>query len=193
MVPHRGGHVTEAELITGLPTATASTWALASRSVSVPGLTMEDRLGIDDLLTRYATAIDGRDWELLDTVFTDSAHLDYRSAGGVAGDYAEVKQWLAEVLPILGVTQHHIMNRFVRVDHGQVRSTSTFLNINVLTIKNAPWIFKVGGRYHDRLVVEGDTWQIAERIEDTLWWENPMPGLPPFPAPVDGLLDTVPH
>ena len=63
-------------------------------------LSVEDRIEIDDLLTRYASAIDSRDWALLDTVFTHDAHLDYRSAGGVAGEYPEVRRWLADVLPV---------------------------------------------------------------------------------------------
>ena len=63
-------------------------------------LSVEARIDIDDLLTRYATAIDGRDWGLLDTVFIPDAHLDYRSAGGVAGDYPAVRAWLTEVLPV---------------------------------------------------------------------------------------------
>jgi len=160
--------------------------------MDVTRLTLEDRVDIDDLLTRYATAIDGRDFGLLDTVFAPDAHLDYRSAGGVAGVYPEVRRWLSEVLTVFDVMQHHVLNRIVRQNASEVRATSNFLNINVLEIAEAPWIFKVGGRYHDRLVLEAGTWRIAERIEDTLWWENPMPGLPVAPVPVPGLLDSVP-
>ena len=32
-----------------------------------------DRVEIDDLLTRYASAIDTREWDLLDSVFTADA------------------------------------------------------------------------------------------------------------------------
>lgn len=51
--------------------------------VDKDGIALEDRIEMDDLLTRYASAIDGLDWDLLDTVFTSDSHLDYRSAGGV--------------------------------------------------------------------------------------------------------------
>jgi 3-phenylpropionate/cinnamic acid dioxygenase small subunit len=160
--------------------------------MGVGELSVEARIGIDDLLTRYATAIDGRDWDLLDTVFMSDAHLDYRSAGGVAGEYPEVRQWLAQVLPIFDLMQHHVLNRVIRVRGDDVRATSNFFNVNVLQVEGAPWIFKVGGRYHDKVVLDGETWRISERIEDTLWWENPMPGLPVVPVPVPGLLDSVP-
>lgn len=161
--------------------------------VGIERLSVEARISIDDLLTRYASAIDGRDWELLDTVFTPDARLDYRSAGGVAGDYPEVRGWLAKVLPIFDVMQHHVLNRIVRVHKGDVRATSNFFNVNVLKIEGAPWIFKVGGRYHDKVILADKMWRIAERIEETLWWENPMPGLPIVPVPVPGLLDSVPE
>jgi len=47
---------------------------------------LQDRFEIDELLTRYATAIDDKTFDLLDTVFTPDAHVDYISAGGIAGD-----------------------------------------------------------------------------------------------------------
>ncbi len=145
---------------------------------------MADRIGMDDVLTRYATAIDSRDWELLDTVFTPDAHLDYRSAGGVEGAYSEVRQWLADVLPIFDVTQHFVVNR--EFDHGddEARVRSCFLNVNRLKVDGRPWQFTVGGRYHDLLVRTGDGWRISNRVEYTLWWDNPMPGLPEVPYPL---------
>jgi hypothetical protein len=27
-------------------------------------------------------------------------------------------------------------------------------------------------------------WRIATRVEETTWWDHPMPGLPPNPYPV---------
>jgi hypothetical protein len=143
-----------------------------------------DRNGMDDLLTRYATAIDSLDWELLDTVFTADAHLDYRSAGGIDGRYPEVRQWLSDVLPMFAVTQHLVVNREFGRSNDEVRARSCFLNINRLEVEGKPWLFTVGGRYHDRFVDTPNGWRIAERIEDTLWWDNPMPGLPELPYPV---------
>ncbi|MGP0029715.1 MAG: nuclear transport factor 2 family protein [Acidimicrobiales bacterium] len=148
-----------------------------------------DRFAMDDLLTRYATAIDGLDWELLDTVFTRDAHLDYRSAGGIEGTYPEVRRWLADVLPVFEVTQHLVVNREFgrRGDGAQARSC--FLNVNRLQVRGEPWLFTVGGRYRDRLADTPGGWRIEERIEDTLWWDNPMPGLPAAPYAVSEAAD----
>jgi 3-phenylpropionate/cinnamic acid dioxygenase small subunit len=152
--------------------------------VDAQSISVSDRLGIDELLTRYATAIDGLDWELLDTVFTSDAHLDYRTAGGVEGSYPEVRRWLAKVLPIFDMTQHLIVNRDIRRTSDGFTSRSSFLNFNRLEVDGRPWLFTVGGRYHDRLVGTDDGWRIEDRIEQTLWWENPMPGLPELPYPI---------
>jgi 3-phenylpropionate/cinnamic acid dioxygenase small subunit len=146
-----------------------------------------DRLEIDDLLTRYATMVDARDWDGLDSVFTPDARLDYRSAGGVRGSYPEVRRWLSEVLPIFERTQHLVVNRAVEVDASResARSVSTFHNPNRLTVDGQPWLFVVGGRYHDGLVRSASGWRIATRVEETLWWDHPMPGLPPVPYPLE--------
>jgi hypothetical protein len=136
---------------------------------------------MDDLLTRYAEAIDSLDFDLLDTVFTPDAHLDYRSAGGIEGAYPEVRKWLSTVLPIFDITQHLIVNRAFKRHDGEVQATSSFLNVNRLKVDGKPWMFTVGGRYRDHLVPSPAGWHISKRVEDTLWWENPMPGLPESP------------
>ena len=150
---------------------------------------LADRLEIRDLLLRYSTAIDSRQWDLLDTVFLPDATLDYRGAGGIAGPYPEVKRWLAEVLPMFRVTQHLVLNDVVELDGDRARSTAQFLNPNEATIDGAPWMFTVGGTYHDQLVRTTDGWRIARRVEETLWWEHPMPGLAPTPPPLAEPLD----
>lgn len=142
------------------------------------------RMAMDDLLTRYATAIDGRDWQLLDTVFDPGARLDYRSAGGVEGTYPEARQWLSEVLPVFEMTQHLVVNReFARHGPG-FRARSCFLNVNRLQVKGEPWLFTVGGRYHDLMADTAHGLRITERVEETLWWDHPMPGLPAVPDAV---------
>ena len=47
----------------------------------------DDRFAIEDLLQRYTTAIDDKDWDLLDTVFAPDAVLDYTTSGGPKGSY----------------------------------------------------------------------------------------------------------
>ncbi len=150
-----------------------------------------DRQEIDDLLTGYATAVDERAWDRLDSVFAPDAQLDYRSAGGIRGGLPEVRRWLAEVLPLFTWTQHLVVNRRVSIDPGgdTARARSDFHNPNQMAIDGEPWLFVVGGRYHDRLERRPDGWRITRRVEETLWWHHPMPGLPatPYPLPEGAL------
>src|SRR4051794_21586327 len=75
---------------------------------------------------------------------------DYRSAGGIEGPYPEVKDWLAAVLPMFRVTQHLVLNSHVELAGDEGRGTTAFHNPNEATIDGEPWIFTVGGTYHDR-------------------------------------------
>ena len=151
-----------------------------------------DREEIDGLLTAYATAVDDRDWDRLDLVFASGATLDYRSAGGIHGELHEVRQWLSDVLPLFTWTQHLVANRSVRLepDGEGARARSDFYNTNELVVDGEPWLFVVGGRYHDRVRRLPEGWRITQRVEETLWWHHPMPGLPPAPFPLaEGALD----
>ncbi|MFM8303538.1 MAG: nuclear transport factor 2 family protein [Actinomycetota bacterium] len=139
---------------------------------------LQDRFEIDELLTRYATAIDGRDFDLLDTVFTPDAHLDYISAGGIAGDMPTVKAWLAEVLPMFPAYQHLVGNRRVTLDGDAATSVAVFHNPMAL---GDGTMFFCGGEYHDRLVRTPEGWRITERVEQTAYSTGPMPATKPAP------------
>lgn len=147
---------------------------------------LADRIEIDDLLTRYATLIDARRFDELDQVFTPDAVLDYRSAGGIRGPFPEVRDWLAGVLPLFTWTQHLVVNRAVELAPGADEATcrSLFHNPNAMEIEGRPWLFVVGGAYHDRLVRTASGWRIRHRVEETTWWDNPPPGLAPTPPPL---------
>jgi hypothetical protein len=149
---------------------------------------LTDRREIDDLLVRYATVIDTRRWDELGTVFTPDAVLDYRSAGGIRGPLAEVGEWLATVVPLFTWSQHLVVNRAVRLtaEGDGATSHSSFYNPNGAEVDGKPWLFVVGGAYHDRLVRTPEGWRIAHRVEETVWWDNPMPGLPATPLPLPG-------
>ena len=66
---------------------------------------ISDRLEINDLLSRYTFAIDNKDFDALDAVFTPDATIDYTTSGGIKGRYPEVKAWLAKALSMFPMTQ----------------------------------------------------------------------------------------
>ena len=61
---------------------------------------VSDRLEIQDLMVRYSYAIDSRNWDALDDVFTPDAHIDYSVFGGSVGNLEETKKFLEEAMPM---------------------------------------------------------------------------------------------
>jgi len=131
---------------------------------------ISDRLEIDDLLTRYATAVDTKDWDLYASCFTADAFIDYTAAGGIKGTLAEVKKWLSEVMALFPVTQHLVGNRVIAVDGDRATSRSAFFNpMGVADGKGGVTLFFDGGYYNDKLVRDAGGWRIAERIEESVY------------------------
>ena len=55
---------------------------------------LSDRAEIQDLLVNYIEAIDSRNWDDLDNIFTPDAIIDYTEAGGAKGNLPEIKLYL---------------------------------------------------------------------------------------------------
>ena len=138
-----------------------------------------DRLEIEDVLTRYAWSIDGGEFDGLDQVFTPDAFVDYTSAGGIKGNYPEIKKWLSTVLPHFPAYQHFVTNKDIRIEGDTATSRAGFYNPMAQAKEGGLSFFFVGGEYHDKLVRTPDGWRIKERIEKTVWADGDVPAAPP--------------
>ena len=126
-----------------------------------------DRIEIDDLLTRYATALDTKDWDLYAACFTADAFIDYTAAGGIRGALPDVKAWLAEVMVRFPMTQHLVANRTVVVAGDSATCRSYLFNpMGLADEKYGRVLFFEGGYYNDKLVRTAAGWRIAQRIEE---------------------------
>ena len=143
-----------------------------------------DRIEIEDLLQRYTTAIDEQDFELLDTVFTPDALLDYQSSGGPRGAYPEVREWLRNTLAAFTMSQHMIGKTSYESADGGVRCRSIFHNPMGLPVDadgrydpegSGLSTFFVGGWYRDFCVQTPDGWRIAEKIEEQAHFTGSIP------------------
>jgi 3-phenylpropionate/cinnamic acid dioxygenase small subunit len=123
-----------------------------------------DRLAISDVLIRYATALDGRDWELLASCFTDDATLDYDTSGTYGRD-AFVEHCRAG-LARMKATQHCVTNHVISTDGDRAHSTSYVIAQHV---RENDVTFTLGGAYSDDLVRVGTGWRIASRRFVTSW------------------------
>jgi 3-phenylpropionate/cinnamic acid dioxygenase small subunit len=141
---------------------------------------LADRLDIEAVLTRYAWALDSKQFDELDDVFTPDAHIDYTSSGGEAGAYPDVKAWLAKVLPNFPAYQHLVTNKQITIDGDRATSRAEFYNPMVMAKRDGTTsIFFVGGEYHDQLVRTPNGWRITNRVEKSIWTDGAVPQTPP--------------
>jgi 3-phenylpropionate/cinnamic acid dioxygenase small subunit len=120
----------------------------------------EVRQDIADLLVRYAAGIDGRDWKLLRSCFTDDCEADYGATGRWHGG-DEITAWMRATHEPLGHTLHRITNQAVACEDGTVTARS-YVDALVLGPDNARGV-RVDGYYDDVLVRTDDGWRIARR------------------------------
>lgn len=138
---------------------------------------LTSRFAIDDLLTRYAIAVDTRDWDLYRTLFTADSVIDYTSSGGIRGGLEEVTAWLSGALAMFSMSQHLVTNRDIHIHGDTATSRSYFYNPMGRTKKDGSLeLLFVGGYYADRLERTAAGWCIAERTQETAWFSGPWPG-----------------
>ena len=137
---------------------------------------ISDRLEINDLLVRYTRAIDQKDWELLDTVFTPDAEVDYVASGGIKERYPEVRAWLAKVLALFPVTVHYVTNSEVTLEGDRAAARTAVYNPMFLGNADGSFHhFAVGAYYVDELVRTEAGWRIARRREEQAFIEGSLP------------------
>jgi len=84
---------------------------------------ISDRLEIQQLFVDYSSAIDSKNFDALDTVFTPDAYIDYRAMGGIDGRYPQIKAWLAQVLPNFPAYFHLVGNAALKIEGDAASST----------------------------------------------------------------------
>jgi hypothetical protein len=135
---------------------------------------ISDRLEIQQLMTDYASAIDRRQFDELDRVFTPDAYIDYRAMGGIDGRFPQVKAWLSQVLPAVFASYQHMNgNLSIRFDGDGATSRMICFNPMVIEVpgKGRRTLF-VGLWYEDVLLRTADGWRISERREQKCFDHN---------------------
>ncbi len=130
---------------------------------------LEDRIAAEDLLTRYATAVDRRDWEQYRSIFTTDAEIDYTSAGGIAGTVDEIVEFLSTSLEMFEMTQHLVSNIDLEVNGDSATVTAMFNNPMRLPGGDT-WF--TGGWYHHDLVRTPNGWRSRRLREESAWFDR---------------------
>lgn len=128
-----------------------------------------DRIDIQDLIARYAHAVDRRQWESLDFIFSADCHIDYTAMGGIAGTLEEVKTYLAETMPMFVSTQHMMGLPVIDIDGDMATA---------VTICHNPMVMEGGDVlicalwYHHQLVRTAEGWRIRDLREERCYMKT---------------------
>jgi SnoaL-like domain len=143
---------------------------------------LEDRASISAVVTRYATGVDGRQWDLYATCFTDPCEFDFSSWSGRPAASMPVAIWVAAVRSTLSgfdATQHLSTNHVIEFDgadraicvsqmHAQHWMSPETLG------SDQPDHCVLGGHYTNTFLrtgaVSGNPWQIARCQLTVTWW-----------------------
>lgn len=147
---------------------------ISAQELSVQELS--DRAQISDLLARYCRAIDTRDYNLLDTCFTEDSVIDITGLNGPVDKYPQVRDWLERSLQGLSAMQHSISNMEFDIDGDDANVCTMFINTNVINkADGSDLVFTVGGFYHDKIQRTADGWRIVYRNETQTYFVGDNP------------------
>lgn len=120
----------------------------------------EDHLAVSNVLLRYATAIDTRDWSLFESCFTADCRADYGEVGSWSSRY-EFTEFMRQVHSMCGHSLHRITNCVVSGADKPVK-TRSYVDAIVMLPDNENGT-RAAGFYDDEVVLTDDGWRIARR------------------------------
>jgi 3-phenylpropionate/cinnamic acid dioxygenase small subunit len=120
-----------------------------------------DRIAVVDLLTRYATALDHRDWALLDQIFT--ADAEGRYGGPPLVGCEALRRMIRGMLDGCGPTQHLLGNFIIELAGDEAHSVCSVRAFHAGIGAAAGHTYEVFGEYRDALVRLPQGWRVARR------------------------------
>ena len=139
---------------------------------------------IQQALLKYAIALDARQPDLMDQVFTKDAEIVLSGTGTFTVE--SYKKLSGEVLPQLETTQHFCGAPVIRIAGDRAWTPCYFIAQHSRT-SLAPEPFLIAaGHYDDELVRVGDSWRISKRTGVSTWVDGNTAVLG-FPIPPGGL------
>ena len=121
---------------------------------------------IADVLIRYATGIDSKDWPLLRSCWTDEIDVDYQQLGHFTSPDA-LTDVLRQLHENMGPTYHRLSNFVISVE-GDRATVRSYVHA-VLMLQpddDTNWVDALG-HYDDVFVRTADGWRINKRVSRT--------------------------
>lgn len=132
---------------------------------------LRDRLEIADVLARYASAIDERDWKRLATCFTPDAIGAY-GPGAPREGYPAIEALCRATLEPLDASQHLVGSIEIRVEDDRARSRCSVQAQHIRRGLSEGDSYLLGGTYRDDWIRTADGWRIRRRELRVLWVEG---------------------
>ena len=121
-----------------------------------------DKEQIAEVLIRYATGIDFKDWALLRTCWTEDVDVDYGEVGQYSGADA-ITGLMEQLHDAMGPTYHRLTNVAIAVDGDRAKARSyVHAVLQAIPDDAASWVEALG-HYDDELIRTSDGWRIARR------------------------------
>ena len=134
---------------------------------------LSDRLDIQDLQAAYSHAIDTRNFDALDHVFTKDAFIAYTAFGGTAGGLEETKAFLTKALAMFGGFQHMVATSQVKLSGNRAIAKTICWNPMVVRRPGGEeHVFFCGLWYLDEYLRTLDGWRITKRSEEKCFTHN---------------------
>jgi hypothetical protein len=141
------------------------------------GLTVETLLAraeISDVVHRYATGIDRRDWPLFRSCFADEIDLDFTTWSGGEPRRMKADDWVEGVRNSLSgfdATQHVSSNHVHTIEGSEATCVSYMMALHNIVEGAERKMQAIGGYYTNQLRRGADGWRIhACRL--TVTWER---------------------
>lgn len=133
---------------------------------------MSDRFEIQDILAKYCGAIDSRNWNVLDDIFTPDAIIDYTAAGGACGNLQDIKLYLDKALRQFSGMQHMLGLPVINIDGDMATARTTLFNPMIINRGGLEHVVFGGLWYCDDLIRTHKGWRINNRREELSYFHN---------------------
>ena len=135
---------------------------------------LEDRALISETVTKYAVAVDRRDWAMFADCFTDPVHADYSENGLPAADFArdDLVAIVREAVGRYTATQHLSPNHIIEFDDddpNRAVCTSYMYAQHHREATEQGEFLLLRGSYTNHLVRTNEGWRIERLIQHISW------------------------
>ena len=139
----------------------------AAAGGTVPGPARQgDVLAIRDLAIAYGFAVDDRDWNRWESLFTSDARIDYSQSGGITGTPEQIAAWLPGAMSVFAWSLHSILTHEIRFTGADTAAGRVHLvNRNGVEWEGTRELCDIGGVYLDEYRRAGDSWRFTSRVE----------------------------